>query len=150
MGQTYLDGQNLFVDYDAMIGKRNVISTDAATRTLADSEAFSIVIATKGSATQTFTLPTAASVGAGCQFTFIAGSAAGEILVDPNDADDIKGSAFAAIGADADTATLAPADNTGIKNTAGTNVLGDNITLVSDGVTTWYVLGMPTGVWATQ
>lgn len=150
MPSSYLDGSGLFVDPDGMQGKRSVISTDAATRTLTDKEAFSVVIATKASATQTFTLPTAASVGAGCQFTFICGSADGEILVDPNDADDIKGFTWAAVGADADTATLAPADNTGIKNTAATNVLGDNITLISDGGTNWYTLGMPTGIWATQ
>ena len=149
MANTYLDGQGLFVDPDAMTGKRNMIVTDAATRTLTDSEAFSVVVATKGSATQTFTLPIAADVE-GAEFTFICGSAAGEILVDPNDADDIKGMTFAAIGADADTGNLAPADNTGIKNTAATNVLGDNITLISDGITTWYIKGMPTGIWATQ
>lgn len=148
MPSTYLDGNGLFVDPDAMTGKRNIISTDAATRTLTDSESNSIIVATKSSATQTFTLPLAST--AGLQFTFICGNAGGEILVDPDDADDIKGFTFSAIGADADTAALAPADNTGIKNTAATNVVGDCITLVSDGGTKWYTIGPTSGIWATQ
>ena len=150
MPDSYLDSQSTYVDKDAAAYKRKVISTDAATRTLTVDESGSVVIATKGSATQTFTLPVAATAGAGAEYSFICGHASGEILVDPDDADDIKGMALAAVGADADTATLAPADNTGIKNTAASNVLGDSIILVSDGVTSWYVLGMPSGIWATQ
>ena len=48
---------------------------------LTAAESGKIVIATKGSATQTFTLPAATAEGA--EFTFKCGHASGEILLDP-------------------------------------------------------------------
>lgn len=49
----------------------------------------------------------------------------------------------------AGTTTAATAASTGIKNTAATNVVGDFVTLVSDGVTTWYMTSVA-GVWASR
>ena len=104
--------------------------------TLTTAESGATIIATKASATQTFVLPSAAT--AGLFYTFICGSAAGEILINiitkaTNDAG----------------ASVAPAGGTGIKNTAATNVLNDYLTLVSDGVDTWYTVAQ-SGIWASQ
>lgn len=98
-------------------------------------------ICTKSSATQTFTLPTAAT-GA-LEYTFICGHASGEILVNPT------GTNTFAIKASAGGASVVTASSTGIKNTAATNILGDSITLVSDGVSQWYGYAQ-NGIWATQ
>ena len=65
------------------------------------------------------------------------GHASGEILINPATGEKIVALVFAAIGADADTAQISNT-TTGIKNTAATNVLGDNITLIFDGVDTWF------------
>lgn len=103
-------------------------------------------LATKGSATQTYTLP---AVAAGLKYTFICGHASGEILIDQAASEVITITTFAAVGADADTAIVAPAGGTGIKNTAATNAIGDSVTLVSDGVG-WYGVGITSGIWASQ
>lgn len=94
-------------------------------------------------AVQTFTLPTAASMP-GARQTFICGNAGGEILVTPNAADQIS-----AKGLVDHSTSVKPAAGTGIKNTAATNVLGDHITLVSDGVLTWHEVS-GAGIWASQ
>jgi hypothetical protein len=101
-------------------------------------------------AVQTVTLPAASA--AGCQFTFIAGNAGGEIKIDTAaDGDGCQVFAFSAIGADADASMISKADCTpGIKNTAATNALGDNVTIMANGGSTWIGIGTPTGIWATQ
>jgi hypothetical protein len=38
-----------------------------------------------------------------------------------------------------DRVSVSVAATTGIRNNSATNVLGDNITLVSDGITTWWM-----------
>lgn len=130
----------------APVAARQVnIDSSSATPTLGGSG--SINIAKKGSATQTYTLPAATT--AGLWYTFVCGHASGELLINPATGEKIVTLTWAAIGADADTGQISNT-TTGIKNTAATNVLGDNITLVSDGVDTWFGLGMPTGIWATQ
>lgn len=110
--------------------------------TLLAAESGKTMIATKASATQTFVLPSAAT--AGLLFTFICGSAAGEILIDPAGSESILTKAANNAGA-----SVAPAGGTGIKNTAATNVLNDYLTLVSDGVDTWYTVAQ-SGIWASQ
>lgn len=110
--------------------------------TLLASESGLTMIATKASATQTFVLPSAAT--SGLTFTFICGSAAGEILIDPAGSENIITKAANNAGA-----SVAPAGGTGIKNTAATNVLNDYLTLVSDGVDTWFTVAQ-SGVWASQ
>jgi hypothetical protein len=110
--------------------------------TLLAAESGATIIATKASATQTFVLPSAAT--AGLYFTFICGSASGEILIDPAGSESIITKAANNAGA-----SVAPAGGTGIKNTAATNVLNDYLTLVSDGVDTWYTVAQ-SGIWASQ
>jgi hypothetical protein len=101
-----------------------------------------VFIGTLGSGNQTYTLPSAAT--GGLSFTFIAGSAAGELLVNPNGTDTISIKATVDQGANVTTAA-----GVGIKNTAATNVLGDFVTLISDGVSKWWMIGQ-SGIWASQ
>jgi hypothetical protein len=146
MADSYLDSQATYVDRDAMAGLRRVVSTLADTLTLTNGDSNSVVFATKSSATQTFTLPSA--VTAGLQYTFVCNNAAGEILINPATGEKIRGQTLATLGVDADTQAISNT-TTGIKNTAATNVVGDSITLLSDGVDTWHIVGS-TGIWSTQ
>lgn len=113
-------------------------------RTLVATESGAMVVATKTSATQTFTLP--AATVAGCTYTFKVGNGAeaGEILINPGAGYVIQCKATNDSGAE-----VRPAAGTGIKNTAGTNVDGDYITLVADGVVTWHTVAQ-SGIWAGQ
>ena len=112
-----------------------------ATTLLTAAESNKVIVATKASATQTFTLPIATTKG--LMFTFVCGDAGGEILITPNAADQISTQAAA------NGANVIPAAGTGIKNTAATNVKNDTVTLVSDGVGVWYTIAI-SGIWATQ
>ncbi len=118
------------------------IFSTATTDTLTSEESGKMVIATLGSGTQTFTLP--AATVAGATFTFKCGHASGEILVDPAGTDVIQAKATNDAGAD-----VTPAGGTGIKNTAASNIIGDYITLVADGVSKWYTTAQ-SGIWASQ
>lgn len=102
-----------------------------------------IFMATAASGTQTFTLPNAGTT-VGLKYVFICGDAGGEILVTPATGDKIRIKATEDAGA-----SVAPAAGTGVKNTAGTNVLGDHLHLVFDGVDTWHMVGQ-SGIWASQ
>jgi len=117
--------------------------TATAITVAAGADANKVYYATLGSGTQTFTLPTAASAP-GQRNTYVCGSAAGEILINPNAADQIS-----AKGLVDHSTSVKPAAGTGIKNTAASNVLGDHITLVSDGVNTWHEVA-GAGIWASQ
>lgn len=143
---TYLDGNGMFVDPDGMVGKRRVV-VGTGDVTLGEGDSNTVYIATKSSATQTFTLP-AASLAAGVCYTFICGHASGEINVVAAGTDDVIATVFAAVGADADTSIVTTTDK-GVKNTGATNAVGDQITLVSDGVSLWYGVGIACGIWAT-
>jgi hypothetical protein len=77
-------------------------------------------------------------------FTFICQHASSEILVTPNTADQIS-----IKGLVDHSTSVKPAAGTGVKNTAATNVIGDHLTLVSDGVLTWYEIA-GAGIWASQ
>lgn len=114
----------------------------AATEAVSASESGKVYVDTLGSGTTTFTLPAAAP---GLTYTFVAGSAAGEILINPQAGDAIVGKTH---GAENGTG-IAPAAGTGIKNTAATNVIGDHCTLVALDTTTWYMTSVA-GVWASQ
>lgn len=127
--------------------RRPVTEGTANTYDLATTDSGRVYVATKTSATQTYTLPAVAT--AGVTFTFICGHADGEILVTPQASEAIVITTFAAVGADADTAIVAPAAGTGVKNTAATNAIGDSLTLVSSG-TKWYGVGITSGIWASQ
>lgn len=99
--------------------------------------------ATASSGTQTFTLPLAAT-SAGAFYTFICGHASGEILINANVADQIS-----IKGLVDHSTSVKPTAGTGVKNTAATNVLGDHITLVCDGVNGWDEVS-GAGIWASQ
>lgn len=100
-------------------------------------------LATAASGTQTFFLPDAGTTS-GYFYKFICGNVGGEILINPATGDKIRCKATEDAGA-----SVAPAAGTGIKNTAATNVLGDHIELVFDGVDTWHMTGQ-SGIWASQ
>ena len=119
------------------------IQLTATTFTILPSQTGTTFIATLASGTQVFTLPPIARNPAGLVYSFICGDAAGEIRVDPASTSDtllIKATEDA--GASISTTV-------GIKNTASGNVIGDHITLVSDGVSIWYMLG-ESGAWAAH
>jgi len=137
---SYLDSQNIYVPTG---GTKTAGTTTAATATLTEADSGKVTIATLSSGTQTFTLPAAARVGQ--RFTFVCGHASGEILISVATGDNIVGKTD---GGSAGTG-IATATSTGIKNTAATNVVGDFVTLVSDGVTTWYMTSVA-GVWASR
>jgi len=118
------------------------LTATEATDTILGSESGGIVIAMLGSGTQTFTLP--AATVAGCTLTFKCGHASGEILIDPGTGYVIQAKATNDAGAD-----ITPAAGTGIKNTAASNIIGDYITLVADGVDTWRTVAQ-SGIWASQ
>lgn len=102
-----------------------------------------VYMATAASGTPTFTLPDAGTT-AGYVYTFINGHASNEVLINPAAGDKIRCKATIDAGA-----SVAPAAGTGIKNTGGTDVVGDFITLIFDGVDTWHMIGM-SGIWASQ
>lgn len=118
----------------------NLVPT-AVSLTLADASLVSVQ--TLASGTQTYTLPLA-SAAPGAVFTFICQHASSEILVTPNAADQVS-----IKGLVDQSTSVKPAAGTGVKNTAATNVIGDHLTIVSDGVNTWYALAQA-GIWASQ
>ena len=111
--------------------------------TLTRNDSGKIYHCTLGSGNQTFTLPLAAD-HKGAFYTFVCGDAGGEILVNPNSADQIS-----AKGLVDHSTSVKPVAGTGIKNTAATNVVGDHITVMSDGATTWHEIA-GAGIWASQ
>ena len=134
-------GATTFTGATSGVRKTAEIQLTGTGDTLTAAESGTVMIATKASATQTYVLPSAAT--AGLIFTFVCGSAAGEILIDPAGSDTISVKAANA------GANVTPAGGTGVKNTAATNVLGDFVTLVSDGVTGWHAIAQ-SGVFASQ
>ena len=117
-------------------------SASDATKQLTTSDSGYVYIAAKDSATQTFTLPSASR--AGLHYTFVCGNAGGEMKIVGPSSDTIK-----VLTAGASGTSLVVAANTGIKNTAATNVVGDNITLVSDGTQIWYGISQ-NGIFASN
>jgi hypothetical protein len=93
--------------------------------------------ATKGSATQTITLPTPPSAP-GMEVTFVCSHASGEINIDPGAA------TYTITG----VGTVAAAATKDLKNTAASNAVGDSVTLRSDGGIDWKVVSV-NGTWAT-
>ncbi len=121
-------------------GSAQIYLTEA-TVALTKEQSGKLHIATKASATQTFTLPLADE--AGMTFTFKCGNggAAGEIRILPQSADTIQIKATNNAGAEIQTAA-----GVGVFNTAATNVDGDYLTLVSDGVIGWHTVAQ-SGIW---
>ena len=111
-----------------------VWSDTTATITIAASDTGTTYIAKRSSSTQTFTLPSAST--AGLTYTFINGHVDGMIYSKGQSGDTINCKSNAD---GTDRVSVSVAATTGIRNNAATNVLGDNITLVSDGITTWWM-----------
>lgn len=87
-----------------------------------------------------FTLPATA---AGLVYRFVTGavSAGTGLSVSPAAVDKIMGSC--------DGVSITAAADKDLINTGATDVLGDSITLIGDGVDGWYIIGS-TGVWARE
>jgi len=125
----------------AQSGQRLAWETQTGNDTLTAADSGKVINCTKSSGTQTFTLPSAAT--AGLFYTFRCGHADGEILINP-----ITGQTISIKATDGG-ANVTTAAGTGIKNTAASNVVGDTMTLVSDGGTGWHMISM-NGTWASQ
>ena len=127
----------------ATAGVRRAVSvTDADTIAITAAMSGTVFIATKASATQVFTLPLAAT--AGLTYTFVCGHADSEIHVGVGAGDNIIGM----VSADTGALGFITTTTTGLlKDTAASNVVGHAITLVSDGITSYYAIAM-TGVWS--
>jgi hypothetical protein len=129
--------------------RRPTYVTTADTQVLGLTDCGAVIVANKASATQVFTLPPIAN-STGCMVTFVAGSAAGEILVNAAAVATCVITTFGAVGATPTTAIVTDSScETGLKNTAATNAVGDSLTLVSDG-TRWLGVGITTGIWNVQ
>jgi hypothetical protein len=111
-----------------------IFSDTTATITVAASDSGKTYIAKRSSSTQTFTLPSAST--AGLTYTFINGHVDGMIYIKGQSGDTINCKSNAD---GTDRVSVSVAATTGIRNNAATNVLGDNITLVSDGISTWWM-----------
>jgi len=141
-GTTNFSGPTAFTG--AQTGRRRVVVVGVAAVTITAADSGTVYIATKAtqSPDQIFTLP--AAVTPGLEYTFVCGHGTGEITVAVATGDNIIGKTQPSEtgGALATTAT------TGILiNTVATNVIGDSCTLVSDGITSWYMIA-EIGVWA--
>jgi len=111
-----------------------VWSDTTATITVAASDTGTTYIAKRSSSTQTFTLPSAST--AGLTYTFINGHVDGMIYIKGQSGDTINCKSNAD---GTDRVSVSVAATTGLRNNSATNVLGDNITLVSDGISTWWM-----------
>jgi len=109
-------------------------SDTTATITVAASDSGTTYIAKRSSSTQTFTLPSAST--AGLTYTFINGHVDGMIYIKGQSGDTINCKSNAD---GTDRVSVSVAATTGLRNNSATNVLGDNITLVSDGISTWWM-----------
>ena len=111
-----------------------VWSDNTTTITVAASDTGTTYIAKRSSSTQTFTLPSAAT--AGLTYTFINGHVDGMIYIKGQSGDTINCKSNAD---GTDRVSVSVLATTGLRNNSATNVLGDNITLVSDGISTWWM-----------
>lgn len=141
-GTTTISGATAFTGATTGV-RRSFEIVASGDKTVTTAESGKVYMATASSGTQTFTLPDAGTT-AGYVYQFICGHASGEILINPASGDKIRIKATEDAGA-----SVAPAAGTGVKNTAATNVLGDHLELVFDGVDTWHMVGQ-SGIWASQ
>lgn len=120
-----------------------VYLTEVST-TVTIAESGKTFIATKATATQDFILPSAANEG--LRYTFIAGHAGGEITVQVDGNDTM---AFIANPGEATEVSVVTSAGKGCINTAASNILNDQVTLVADGVSRWYAVAQQ-GIWKTE
>jgi len=138
-GNLTLDAGNLTMTAGKTDGLRTnlVIDTTAAVSpTLAQSG--TVFVATASSGAYAVTLPTGPP--AGITYTFVTGHAGNEIAITAEGTDTIY--------ALADDSGASINDGV-VTNTGGTNILGDRITIVSDGVSAWWAISQA-GVWAAS
>ena len=128
--------------------RRPVIIPSAAARTVSAAESGSVFIVTSETVTQVLTLPRASRSPVGTHFSFIYGASTagtGVLQITPESSAD---SLIVKTREDAGT-DLGLAAGTGVKNpTQPDHVIGDHLTLVSDGVSIWYAAGQ-SGLWAS-
>lgn len=118
--------------HDINIAARPSIKASTADVTLVAKNSGSIYLANKAGSNHVFTLP-AANTKAGLLYTFLALNTSFELRIVPQSADTLKGIRDTS----GDTLTLIA--GRGIKNVTVFEV-GDMVTLVSDGVNSWYPL----------
>jgi hypothetical protein len=112
-----------------------VIVTANTTLTAEDSGK---VVVINAAATRTITLPAASTTGLRFTITHQVASTSGNgHLIDPAGTDLVRGNGFT------------PAAGKGAVCTQTTSRIGDSITLVSDGVSAWYIESV-TGTWARE
>lgn len=114
--------------------------TSSATITVTAAQTGTTFISTAGSGTQVFTLPAAAT--SGLTYSFVCGNAATEIILGVASGDNIVGKTD---GATDGTGLVSTVTTGQLKNTAAGNVKGDFVTIVSDGITTWYMVAIAGG-----
>lgn len=146
--QVRLSGVLSFRDLAGTVGgqvahSRPAIVTSVTTKTLVASDCGAVIVSMLGSGTQVYTLPAVGNLG--CSFTFITGSAAGEVQFKTPA---VLTCVITHMPTTSSTAIVTDTScEGGIKNTAASNVVADSITIVSDG-TQWLGVGLATGIWA--
>lgn len=143
---TAIQAAGTSVDPNSMHGQMDVVSK-TADYTVLEGDSNVVFLANKSSGSHTFTLPPAGTSGPlyrnGLVYTFVLGNTGTQLLVTPAGTDKIV------MKVSEGGASLAPAGGTGVKNTTATHVLGDRLTLVSNGVDTWIAIEQ-SGTWASQ
>lgn len=127
------------VEFPIASDRVNLLGTAVAALTLKPEDDGTTVVANNTAATVVVTLPAAATAGAGTTFRVLAGQLPGAgagLTLTPNAADKFQGNGF---GAKTAGQTLI--------NSAASDVVGDMLEVVSDGVTIWYVTAK-VGTWA--
>ena len=122
-----------------ILKKSHTLYTDNKTLVAADCGSV-CMIATDG---KTFTLPDTTAVGGGCEFTFINTGADDAVLLTVTPDDTTADGIYGTIAAVHMTGT----DDGDLTNTKSGANKGDWTTIVSDGVTGWFITGGD-GVWA--
>lgn len=120
------------------LSRTYVLGTSVAALTLTGSDDGVTVVATNTAATVVTTLPKASTVGVGFKARIYVGALPGAgagTTITPNATDNFVG------------AGLTKTAGQTLVNTAATDVVGDLIEVVSDGVTKWYITAK-TGTWA--
>jgi hypothetical protein len=140
IGRTAASFNRLFIDRKG--GRPEPIATDytvklgsgVTSHTLKAEDDGTTVIANNAAATVTTNLPKASDAGVGAKFTVVTGALPGAgagTTVHPATGDNIN----------------AKAANADLVNSAASDAVGDAVTLVSDGVLTWFTTGK-IGTWA--
>ena len=139
-GDKTFSGSSAFTGATAGVRRAVTVGTTAAVA-LTAAQSGLVYVSTATSGTQVFTLPLAAT--AGLTYTFVCGHADTEIHIGTGTGDNIITKTSAA----EDATGLITTTSTGLlKNTAAGNVVGDHITLVSDGLLSYYGIAQG-GAW---